>query len=134
MNRVFRHAHDCIFSRSGYFGRSEWTLDERALLISPQGLPTEVYPIREIAGISGDGYTIQLSYGGDALTLSRVGDEGPPLVEALRRTWPLLRARTLGLAGSVRTDALRDQRREHAAGDAGSADRPGAGPGRAGGL
>ena len=95
-------AHECIFSRSGYFGRSEWALDERALLLSPQGLPTEVYPIREIAGISGDGYTIQLSYGGDALTLSRLGDEGPRLVEALRRTWPLLRARALSLGGSVK--------------------------------
>lgn len=92
--------HECIFSRLGYFGRSEWFLDERALLISPQGSPTEVYPIREIAGISGDGYTIQLVYRGDTLTLSRLGADGPPLVEALRRTWPLLRAGALGLAGS----------------------------------
>ena len=92
--------HDCIFSRSGFFGRCEWSLDERALLISPQGLPTEAYPIREIAGISGDGYTIQLGYRGDALTLTRLGEAGLPLVESLRRTWPMLRAAALSLAGS----------------------------------
>jgi hypothetical protein len=93
-------AHECIFSRSGYFGRSEWTLDERSLLISPQASPIDVYPIREIAGISGDGYTIQLGYRGDVLTLSRVGAGGPALVEALRRTWPVLRAEALSLARS----------------------------------
>ena len=60
---------DCIFSRLGYFGRGGWTLEERALLISPQASSIEVYPIHEIAGISGDGYTIQLRYGDDTLTL-----------------------------------------------------------------
>lgn len=90
---------DCIFSRSAYFGRVEWTLEERALLISPQASPIEVYPIHEMAGISGDGYTIQLRYGDDTLTLSRIGAGGPTLVEALRRAWLPLRAEALHLAG-----------------------------------
>ncbi len=90
---------ECVFSRSGFFGKAEWNADDRTLFILPQAAPPETYLIRQIAGIRGDGYTIQLRYGGDELTLSRLGGDGPPLLDTLHRLWPVARANALRLAG-----------------------------------
>jgi hypothetical protein len=69
-------APDSIFSRTGYFGRCEWALDEGVLTIVPQSLPPEVYALRDISAVGGNAYDIRLRVGADTLNLTRVGADG----------------------------------------------------------
>ena len=92
-------APDCIFNRPGYFGRCEWTLDERSLTIVPQSQAPEVYALREILGVGGEAYDIRVHYEAGTLNLTRVGADGAALLEALHRTWPPQRAEALRIAG-----------------------------------
>ena len=67
-----------------------------------------VFPVKEMAGIAGDGYAIDLSVPGltgvapglAPLTLSKLGAEGPTLLDLLQRTWLVARAKALRLGGS----------------------------------
>lgn len=86
----------CTLSRPGFSGRAEWLLDETSLLLTPEGLPPEVYALRDLTSVDGDGYEIHLG----TLTLARLGAEGPTLLETLRRRWPVQRADALRLTGS----------------------------------
>ena len=60
-----------------------------------------VFPVKEMAGIAGDGYAIDLSVPGltgvapglAPLTLSKLGAEGPTLLDLLQRTWLVARAK-----------------------------------------
>jgi hypothetical protein len=56
--------------------------------------------VKEISGIAGDGYELQLRLPGAMLSLSKLGQDGPTLLEQLRRTWPSLRADALRLTGT----------------------------------
>lgn len=89
-----------VFSRPGHFGSVEWELEDRFLFITPQGLQPETYSLREISSIAGDDYTMHLGYGGESLTLSRLGADGAGLREQLLREWPAMRADALRLTGT----------------------------------
>ena len=86
----------CTLNRPGFSGRAEWLLDETSLLLTPDGLPPEIYALREITSVDGDGYEIRL---GD-LILGRLGAEGPTLLDTVRRRWLVQRADALRLTGS----------------------------------
>ncbi|MBU2601649.1 MAG: hypothetical protein KKA32_05705 [Actinobacteria bacterium] len=88
-----------VFSRPGHFGRVDWEFDDRTIYVTPQGMSTETYPLRQISGFSGDDYTLQFGYEGHQFTLSRLGADGPTLRERLLRRWPLLRAEALCIDG-----------------------------------
>ncbi len=88
-----------VFSRPGHFGRVDWEFDDRTIYVSPQGMPMEMYPLRQISDFSGDDYTLQFGLGGHKFTLSRLGAEGPALRERLLRRWPQLRAEALCIDG-----------------------------------
>jgi len=89
-------------------------MDEVSLVVAPaEGRPL-VFPVQELAGIAGDGYSLELAVpggtrpagdtkGGTAqphLSLSKLGAEGPTLLDALQRSWLVARARALRLGGS----------------------------------
>lgn len=88
-----------VFSRPGHFGRVDWEFDDRTIYVSPQGMPTETYPLRQISDFSGDDYTLHFGHAGHRFTLSRLGADGPTLRERLLRRWPLLRAEALCIDG-----------------------------------
>jgi hypothetical protein len=86
----------CSFSRPGLTGKAEWLLDETTLRLTPEGRAAEVYPICELTSVTGDGYEITAG----PITLSRLGAEGPTLLQALRDRWLTQRAAALRLTGS----------------------------------
>jgi hypothetical protein len=100
-------ARACSFSFGSRSGAGHWSFDGTNLLVSPDsGAPISV-PTREIAGITGDGYTLTLTVpaGGAAaataeLTLAKLGADGPSLLEELRRVWLAARAEVLRLGGT----------------------------------
>jgi hypothetical protein len=82
-----------------------WSLDDREgnrplLLLSPSGRPAEAIDLREVAGLSGDGYTLELALGDRVVRLAKLGSDGPNLKEALWRMWPDVRAKVLRLDAS----------------------------------
>ncbi len=90
----------CTYEWSGSSGRAEWSFDGEALLVAPEdGAPFAV-ALKECSGISGDGYNLVLRFAGQGLQLGRLGQDGPTLLEQLRRLWPPARAQALRLAGS----------------------------------
>ena len=100
-------ARSCRFSLGSRSGAAEWSFDESslALVVAPEGGSPLAYPVREMIGIAGDGYTLRLTIpgaaaGGDELTLSRLGAEGPTLLDSLRRHWLVARTEALRLGGS----------------------------------
>jgi len=98
-------ARDCLYSLGTSSGRSQWQLTESGLTVTPDGQNPLAYPLRELRGIAGDGYELRLAIPGPAdsnelLTLSRLGAEGPTLLDTLRRRWMVERADGLRLGGS----------------------------------
>jgi hypothetical protein len=111
-------ARSCQFVFGSRSGPAEWSYDGSFLQVAPaSGGPVSV-PLAEIAGISGDGYTVTLKVplqagvapgqagaaagqiGADELTLAKLGADGPTLLERLRREWLVARAAVLRLGGS----------------------------------
>jgi hypothetical protein len=111
----------CQYAFAGKSGPAEWSFDEVALVVSPTGGRPLVFPLQEMAGLAGDGYTITMSVPGPAapaapgadsaaagqaaapypqLALSKLGAEGPTLLDAMQRTWLAARAKALRLGGS----------------------------------
>lgn len=93
-------AKTCTYQWSGSGGRAEWSFDGDALLLTPEDGAPFAMALKECAGISGDGYALTLRCGDRALQLARLGQDGPTLLEQLRRLWPPARARALRLSGS----------------------------------
>jgi hypothetical protein len=98
-------ARSCRFTLGSRSGAAEWSFDESSLVVAPEGGSPLAYPVREIIGIAGDGYTLRLTIpgaaaGGGELTLSHLGAEGPTLLDSLRRHWLVARAEALRLGGS----------------------------------
>lgn len=91
----------CQYAFAGKSGPAEWSFDETALVVAPAGGRPMVFAVQEMAGLSGDGYTITAALAGGAeLTLSKLGAEGPTLLDTLQRTWLAARATVLRLGGS----------------------------------
>jgi hypothetical protein len=84
----------------GFAGRCGWAFDEETLLLTPEGQPPQAVPLREIQGLGGDDYTIELVADSQRLTLSRLGADEQPLRDRLTRLWLAARAQALRLAGS----------------------------------
>ena len=98
-------ARDCQLSLGTSSGRAQWQLAESELIVTPEGRSPLVYALRELQGIFGDGYEIRLKVPGptgspDVLTLSRLGAEGPTLLDALQRAWLVERSAALRLSGA----------------------------------
>jgi hypothetical protein len=117
----------CQFVFAGRSGPAEWSFDEVSLIVAPADGRPLVFPLQEMAGIAGDGYTLELTVPGSAapgvtgeagdaapaaaaapatrttpplLSLTKLGAEGPTLLDALQRTWLVARAKALRLGGS----------------------------------
>ncbi|MBN1631724.1 MAG: hypothetical protein JW990_18365 [Thermoleophilia bacterium] len=109
------------FSFEGRSDAAEWSFDGSYLVLTPEGGAPLSFPVAELAGIAGDGYTLVLTVTGAAvsgtgtlgaagtravparraeLIMSRLGADGPTLLEELRRTWIGARAEILRLGGS----------------------------------
>jgi hypothetical protein len=100
-------ARTCRFTFGDRSGAAEWIYDGEQLTLTPEGGGVLSVALKELAGISGDGYTLDLVVPGggpggtgDHLILARLGAEGPTLSEALRREWLTARAKVLRLGGS----------------------------------
>jgi hypothetical protein len=112
-------ARTCRFSLGSLSGLAEWSFDEASLVVTPHEGSPLVYAVREMSGVAGDGYTLQLAVPGaavpgpggaggaggaagavDELLLSHLGAEGPTLLESLRERWLAARAKALRLGGS----------------------------------
>ncbi len=93
-------ARTCTYSWQGESGKAEWIFDGEALLLVPEESAPQAFALKECAGLSGDGYTLELAYADQRLVLQRLGQDGPTLLESLWRTWPPTRAEALRIAGS----------------------------------
>jgi hypothetical protein len=91
----------CRLSWEGRSQPAAWRRDGEVVTVVPEGAPPVAVRLREVSGISGDGFSIALRYGGSVLGLEKLGADGPPLLEALRRDWLPLRARTLRLTAAA---------------------------------
>ena len=89
----------CSFTRADLASRAEWSLDDETLVVAPDGAPPEACPVREIAGIGGDDYTLEVKLADGGFTLSRLGADGSTLQERLRHLWLPQRAAALRIAG-----------------------------------
>lgn len=91
------------YSFEGRLGQAEWSFDGSYLTLTPETGAPMSFCVAEFAGIAGDDYTIVISPAGGApdakLVLSRLGAEGPTLLDGLRRTWLTARAEVLRLGG-----------------------------------
>jgi hypothetical protein len=90
----------CTYDWNGKPGKASWTLEEATLLLMPEGGAPLPFAVKEFSGIAGDGYALELRVPGGLLKLSKLGQDGPTLLDRLQRTWPLLRADALRLAGT----------------------------------
>jgi hypothetical protein len=90
----------CTYDWNGTSAKASWTLEEETLLIIPEGGAPLPFAVKELSGIAGDGFELDLRVPGGLLKLARLGQDGPTLLDQLRRTWPLLRAHALRLTGS----------------------------------
>jgi hypothetical protein len=69
-------------------------------VLTPEtGAPVSL-ALQEVSGITGDGYSITLTAPAVELVLSKLGADGPTLLEELRRLWLVARAKVLRLGGS----------------------------------
>lgn len=93
-------SHGCRLVRDASGVDARWRRDGDTLILSPASGPALVVALGEVAGISGDGFTISLRASFGDITLDRLGADGPTLLQELRRDWPALRARLLRLTGS----------------------------------
>jgi len=90
----------CTLSFAGRTGPAQWSLEAEGLTLLPSGGAPLPVSLAEVAGLSGDGYSLDVVVGGGHLALSKLGAEGPTLKDALDRTWPPLRAAALRLSGT----------------------------------
>jgi len=90
----------CTYSWNSTSGNAQWTLAEDTLLLLPESGTPLPFAVRELSGISGDGYSLDLRVPGAVLKLGKLGQDGPTLLEHLQRTWPGLRADALRLTGT----------------------------------
>jgi hypothetical protein len=95
----------CQFSLGGLSGAAEWSFDGAYLTVTPEGGSPSSYPVQEMMGVAGDGYTLRVAVpAGEAqgaeLLLSHLGADGPTLLEALRRYWLTARVEVLRLVGT----------------------------------
>ena len=119
----------CQFAFAGRSGPAEWSFDEVSLVVAPTDGRPLVFPVQEMAGVAGDGYTVEIAVPGPAaagtgaaaspgaapvplaaqsatqsasplLSLSKLGAEGPTMLDALQRAWIVARAKALRLGGS----------------------------------
>ncbi|HUK13902.1 MAG TPA: hypothetical protein VLW17_11435 [Thermoanaerobaculaceae bacterium] len=90
----------CSLTRAGLASPAEWSLDDETLVVAPDGAPPEACPVREIAGIGGDDYTLEVKLADGGFTLGKLGADGSTLQERLRRLWLPQRAAALRLAGT----------------------------------
>lgn len=90
------------FSFEGRSGTAEWSFDGSTLAISPEDGGPLSFTVKEMTGVSGDGYTVRVGLEGATapLELSMLGHDGPTLLESLRREWTKARAKVLRLGGS----------------------------------
>lgn len=93
-------ARTCTFSWQSETGKAEWSFDGEALLLVPDEVPPRGFSLRECSALSGDGHAIALAFSGQTLSLQRLGQDGPSLLESLWRLWPPARAGALRLSGS----------------------------------
>ncbi len=91
--------HGCRLVRDGSGVDARWRRDGDTLVVSPASGLALAIALGEVAGISGDGFTISLRAPVGAITLERLGADGPTLLQELRRDWPVLRSRLLRLNG-----------------------------------
>ena len=90
----------CTYTWNGATGKAQWSLAEDTLLLLPEGGSPLPFAVKEMSGISGDGYALDVRVPGAVLPLGRLGQDGPTLLDTLQRTWPLLRADALRLKGT----------------------------------
>jgi hypothetical protein len=110
----------CQYEFSGASGAAAWSFDGTALVVSPADGRPLVFPVQEMAGLAGDGYSISISVPGPAappptggavaatpgvaghpqLALAKLGAEGPTLLDTLQRAWLVARAAALRLSGT----------------------------------
>lgn len=97
-------ARGCRYTIGSRSGTAEWTFDQTSLVVTPADGGPIPLAVRELIGLSGDGYTLRLvvpaAGGREELVLSMLGAEGPTLLDALRRCWLEARAEALRLSGS----------------------------------
>ena len=90
----------CSLERAGATLRAGWALDGATLVVTAEGRGPEAIRLREVAGVSGDDFSLRLRLGEESLTLSRLGAEGANLLAEVRRLWLPERADALRLAGA----------------------------------
>jgi hypothetical protein len=109
----------CLYAFAGRFGPAEWSFDEVSLIVSPvEGRPL-VFPVRELAGIAGDGFSLELTVPGPAAPAapadvpSMAGETAPgapgearPGGEPPAPAFPRLMLAKLGAEGPTLLDAL----------------------------
>jgi hypothetical protein len=90
------------FSFGGRSGTAEWSFDGSSFVVSPEDGGPLSFAVKEITGVSGDGYTVRVGLEGAAapLEFTMLGHDGPTLLESLRREWTKARAEVLRLGGS----------------------------------
>jgi hypothetical protein len=90
------------FSFEGRSGTAEWSFDGSSLVVTPEDGGPLSFAVKEVTGVSGDGYTVRVGLEGATapLELSMLGHDGPTLLESLRREWTKTRAQVLRLGGS----------------------------------
>jgi hypothetical protein len=93
-------ARTCRFNFGGRSGAAEWSFDGTYLVVSPDDGAPLSFPVKELTGIAGDGYTVRASAGSDEVLLSHLGHEGPTLLDSLHREWLGARVEVLHLGGS----------------------------------
>ena len=56
----------CRFTLGSRSGSAEWSFDEPSLVlvVAPEGGSPLAYPVREMIGVAGDGYTLRLTIPG----------------------------------------------------------------------
>lgn len=90
----------CSYEWNGTSGNAQWSLALDTLLLMPESGTPLPFAVKEMSGISGDGFALDLRVPGAVLKLGKLGQDGPTLLEHLQRTWPGLRADALRLAGT----------------------------------
>ena len=93
-------ARTCTYTWGPDGGKAEWSFDGEALLLLPEEVSPLAFALRECSALSGDGHAVALAFSGQVLSLQRLGQDGPPLLDQLRRLWPPARAGALRLTGS----------------------------------
>jgi len=99
-------ARTCRLVRAGRSVDAQWHRDGDALVLSPSGAPALTVQLGEVSGLSGDGFSVRLRVPDGEIALEKLGGDGPTLLEALRRDWPVVRAAVLRLAAGERPNEV----------------------------